>query len=333
MTVFGKLPLNNTQLYEKLIERQLDVPTEDIGAVYEALVKLGYYRFTGFCLPFLQTTADNRKVFQAGTTIRKILALYQFDTALRSLANLALEKIEIALATSICNTLCMKHGALWYAELTIFADPATHAKIFSKALDHMKFDPQTNRGSPSNPNEYLRHYYRKYHYPRLPPAWMLRECASFGFWSHTYSGLKQPEKSLITTAWKYPTKKQIAPVVFESWLHTATVFRNRCAHHRRITHTTLPYDPKTPDNVPTAARFPQPDAMGNPNTTDLRTFFLVIEILLRNVAPDFDWKKEVKDQFEQSEAEGVAVGRATGFRVEWRDDVFWSDWAPPPKAA
>lgn len=299
--------------------------------MYDALVKLGYYRFTGFCLPFIQLNAKNSKIFQANTTIHKILALYRFDTALRSLANHALEKIEIALASSICNALCLNDSSLWYANPVIFTDPATHAEILQTALKHMKFDQLNNHGVPYNPNEYLRHYYKTYDNPRLPPAWMLRECASFGFWSYAYSGLKQPQKVLIADAWKYPNKKLIEPTVFESWLHTVSVFRNRCAHHRRITHTTLPYNPKTPGNMPTAARFPKPDANGNPNTNDLRTFFLVIEILLRNAAPNYDWKKDVRDQFEKSEAAGVAVAHATGFQFAWRDDVFWSDWTPPPK--
>lgn len=329
MIPFTKLALTSQQLFSKLIDRQLVIPDEDKSAVYEALEKLGYYRFTGFCLPFIQPMANNRKVFQAGTTIHKILALYRFDTALRSLACQALEKIEIALASSICNTLCVKHGPLWYGKEDIFADQHTHAKIFQHVLKYINFDQGNNCGFPGNSNKYLRHYYDTYNDPRLPPAWMLRECASFGFWSHTYKGLKQAEQTLISNGWKYPNKKLITPAVFGSWLHTVSVFRNRCAHHSRITYTTLPYDPKTPDNVPTAARFPRPDARGVCKTNDLRTFFLVIEILLRNAVLGYDWKAKLREQFIQSEAEGVAVAKATGFEFDWKNDPFWSDWTPP----
>lgn len=326
MIPYTKLTLTNQQLYTKLIDRQLVIPVEDKSVVFETLDKLGYYRFTGFCLPFVQTTANNRKIFVAGTTIHKILALYKFDTSLRSLASQALEKIEIALASSICNTLCGKHESLWYTKEDIFFDKQTHQKILEVAAKTMKFDLAANKGHTKNPNEYLKHYYSKYSPPGLPPAWMLRECASFGFWSNAYKGLKKAEQTSISNAWKYPNKKIILPAVFESWLHTLSVFRNRCAHHNRITHTTLPYSPKTPDNVPAAQRFPAPDSNGFSTTNDLRTFFLIIDILLRTAAPAYDWKAKLREQFTIAAADGVTISKAAGFKFDWENDIFWSEW-------
>jgi abortive infection bacteriophage resistance protein len=321
----AKQALKIEQLYQKLCDRSLGNTDEDKRAIFNALERVGYFRLTGYCLPFLQKTAANKKVFRKGTTIHDVLALYEFDTKLRSLALQALEKIEIALAASICNTLCIAYSPLWYSQEEIFVSPEAYAKTFDEATKYLKFDVTNQRGFPKNPNLFLKHYYDKYTDPRLPPAWMLRECTSFGFWSHTFSGIKQGSKSDIAALWKYPNRKPLQPTVFESWLHTLSVFRNRCAHHNRITNVTLPFSPKVPDNAPAASRFHEQ------RTDDLRTVFLLLDLLLRSAAPDFGWKSMLKDLF-NNYSPRVAVAKATGFEENWAEDVFWSDWTPPATA-
>lgn len=326
MTTYTKKPLKIDLLYQKLVDRNLTILPEDKGIVFTALERIGYYRLTGYCLPFMQVTANQKKVFVPGTTIHSILALYEFDTNVRSLALQELAKIEIALATSICNTLCVEHHALWYADKNVFNSQDGHQNTFDEAIKHLRFDAAANKGIPKNPNPFLRHYYSTYTNPKLPPAWMLRECAPFGFWSHTYEDLNKASKTLISESWKYPNRKPIQPPVFESWMHSLSVFRNRCAHHNRITNTTLPYDPKTPDNVPAAERFK------SGQTNDLRTFLLLIDILMRNIAQNSDWKDRLYAHFDTAAQKNVAVGRATGFNFDWKNDNFWSDWTAPVKA-
>ncbi|WP_348692752.1 Abi family protein [Duganella fentianensis] len=328
MAKFTKKPLSSSELYQKLVDKNLLVQDGDKSLVYESLERIGYYRLTGFCIPFIQTPPEKPKSFKAGISIHTILATYHFDTGLRGIVSLALQKIEIALAVSICNTLCVKHDARWYAKEDLFTSKDTHDKIFATAAKYIKFDVKNYVGEHNNPNEYLKHYYGKYHEPRLPPAWMLRECASFGFWSHAFKGLKKEHRDSISIHWKYPNRKPIQSVVFESWLHTLTVFRNRCAHHNRITYTTLPYSPKTPDNVPASERFPKLDANGNATTNDLRTFLLIIDLLLRTVAPNYDWKGLLREQFTIAAAAGVVIRDATGFDYDWQNDTFWNDWVP-----
>lgn len=323
MKTYRKPALKIGDLYDKLIERQLVVPAEDKQIVFNSLERIGYYRLTGYCLPFLCRTG-NQRVFTADATIQRILALYEFDTNLRSLSLQVLEKIEIALAASICNTLCLLHGPLWYSKEAIFLNSDIYWKSFNKAIDFVKFDWSKNRGKPENPNLFLKHYYSTYSHPKLPPAWMLRECASFGFWSSVYQGLQPKEKQAISSLWKYPNKKPIASPVFESWLHTLSVFRNRCAHHNRITNLTLPYDPKIPDNISAAKRFI------SGKTNNLRTIFLVIDILLRTAAPHSEWKNWLRAQFES--AVNVSISKATGFNTIWHKDDFWLEWVAPPKS-
>lgn len=328
MAIYSKPVLNNIQLYDKLVARGL--PAADKPAIYYALERIGYYRFTGYCTPFLQFTAAKKKVFVSGTTTDKILALYRFDTSLRSTLLEVLAKIEIALAVSVCNTLCLNHinaNARWFQKPAVFFDKAGYNDIYAEAARHMKFDLVKGKGDTTNTHEFLKHYYQKYTQPPLPPAWMLRECASFGFWSKVFYNLNPVDKSDIAKKWFYPNKKPLFPPVFSSWLHALSVFRNRCAHHSRITYTTIPFSPKTPENNPVAkARFPQADAKGVVITNDLRTFLLVIDILMLNIDPNYEWKSIIRTHFEAADQFGVPIHKATGFQFDWRKDSFWDPW-------
>ena len=325
MTAFQKKAFKSQELYQKLEARGLTIPQADRGTVFDAIERIGYYRLTGYCIPFIQETAFGTKVFVPGTTIRPILALYEFDTNLRNTCLQALEKIEIAVAASICDYLCIAYDPWWYATPAVYADASMHGKALAKAAKHVgvRIDTQPPWRKPSNPNIFLQAYYEKYPTPVLPPAWMLRECASFGFWSHIFESLNFPDKVEIAKKWQYPNKKHLQPVVFEGWLHSLSVFRNHCSHHTRITNKKLTFPPKKPDNVPAATR------LGGANET-LRAFLVVTDIFLRKAAPSFDWKKRLHADFETAESNNVAISKATGFSQPWRDDSFWSDWVPSP---
>lgn len=322
MTDYNKPALSSTALYEKLASRNLHEAEVDKKAIYNAIIKIGYYRLSAYALPFLQKTGTvpPAKVFKSGTTIHKILALLEFDSSVRTIALQALEKIEIALGASICNHLCIEHGTKWYVNPDAFADAQSRDEVYEKAVKHIGFDHANNCGFANNPNLYLSHYYKKYRNPRLPPAWMLRECASFGFWSNTFKNLKNAEKTKIANTWIYPNKSKIQPTVFESWLHSLTVFRNRCAHYNRVTNLSIPYAPKTPDNAVAATRF-------NGDTDKLKAFLVVIDIFMLNVNPNSDWKSRLFAEFERLSAL-VDVAKAADFDHDWRNDIFWSPWRP-----
>ncbi|MCI1006830.1 Abi family protein [Herbaspirillum sp. C7C8] len=323
MSDYNKAPLSNTELYDKLVSRNLLGAEEDKKAIYNAIIKIGYYRLSAYCLPFLQRTGTvpPAKVFKQGTTIHKILALLEFDSSVRAIALKALERIEIALGASICNHLCRAHGINWYVNADAFENEKARDEVYAKAIKHIGFDHENNCGLPSNPNLYLNHYYTKYKKPKLPPAWMLRECASFGFWSIAFKNLNSAEKTKIANAWSYPNKSKIQPAVFESWLHSLTIFRNRCAHYNRITNLSIPYGPKTPDNPVAAGRF-----TSSANT--LRAFLLVTDIFMLNVDPNFDWKALLRDEFERL-SDRVDVAKAADFAPGWKNDIFWQPWRPP----
>ena len=151
----------------------------------------------------------------------------------------------------------------------------------------------------------------------MPPAWMLRECSSFGFWAKTYEALKISDKKRITQDWRYPDSSKIDEVVFESWLRSLTILRNRCSHHARITNRSFPFEPALPRN--------ETRKLFEDKTDDLRTLMVIIFILTRESLPAFDWRSEVLRVFNSHP--NVDIEKATGFKKEekstWEETKFW----------
>lgn len=71
------------------------------------LARMGYYRLSGYFYPFRQHLAAGGRsdCFVAGTRFDDVLALYQFDNAIKLLALEAIQYIEIAMRTQIAYTL------------------------------------------------------------------------------------------------------------------------------------------------------------------------------------------------------------------------------------
>lgn len=325
MKKYTKPALKQQDLVAKLEQRGLVATEVDRQLAFRLVTQLGYYRLTGFCHPFTQRTAHGRKVMRKGTTLDQVHSLYQFDTAIRQHSLAAMASIEIAIATSICDHLCSLHGPHWYLVEDAFSNKSHHDEILVRAFEAMKFDTQKRVGKKGNPNEFLEHYYTTYSEPPSAAAWMLRECASFGFWSKVFSYLPNAVRSDIAKHWQVPFRKPLTAEIFDSWLHALTVFRNNCAHHNRITHRSLRFRPRAPalkEHAVTAR-------MNKNDHNDVHTMLTVIDGLMNFLNEDNDWKEGVRQIFERTS--NVNISHATGFADPWAGDPFWQPWPPKKK--
>ena len=100
---------------------------------------IGYYRFSAYRLPF-QTLAVPDKPFAAGTTFEQVLSLYVFYRELRLLVMDAIERVEVAVRSSMVNHMCLKHGAHWFMNARHFkALPFPSGARMARGFDHSKF--------------------------------------------------------------------------------------------------------------------------------------------------------------------------------------------------
>lgn len=321
---FEKKALGSKALVQKFVDRGLILQGNDETTLFAAFDRIGYYRLTGFCLPFQFPNKPNRRHFRPGTTLAHILSLYDFDTELRALAGIALEKIEVAVRTSICDHMSRTHGAHWYMNVNAFLPGAEHASLLEKAARSVQFNlnamrPFQETPDKPNPHLFLTHYYSKYNPPAMPASWMLRECASFGFWAQAYENLLVSDQKQIADAWRFPSGKRVDHALLGDWLWSISVFRNRCAHHARITHRSFPFAPSAPAHDDTRQLF-------GARTDNLRTLLVVIAILLKSAAPSNMWRDQLRQLVDRYHG-NVDIERATGFgtgKANWREDPLWT---------
>lgn len=118
MVPFNKNAKSNQEHIQIWQERGLNIP--DIGRATRYLNYISYYRFSAYTIPFQLPTPIGQEPthqFKVNTTFDDILNLYVFDRKLRLLVMDAIERIEIAIRTVICNELCLNsNNPFWYTD-------------------------------------------------------------------------------------------------------------------------------------------------------------------------------------------------------------------------
>lgn len=304
------------QLVERILNRGLTVTAHEKNELFGILQGVGYYRFTGYCLPFQEKNRPNKGKFRPNTALNAIVALYQFDTELRALCGQALEKIEIFVRNVICDYMSRAHNPHWHIDPNCFS--INFEELRDKAARNVSFDLDKNAPtSDSRHHQFLAHYYDTYDSPAMPPAWMHRECASFGYWAKAFASFSTADQKEIAKRFSFPNRKPVDAVLLQDWLRSVSIFRNRCAHHTRITHRKFPFAPNAPTSNPTAKAFITDGA-------DLRTILLVIAILVRHVAPTFTWRDSLQALLERTANVDIVASTGIGAKSgNWRVDPLW----------
>lgn len=321
---FSKLALSSQKLIDLMVDRGLPLnQPEEVETARRALERVGYFRLSGFMLPFMHGGGgSNRHHFRAGATIEKIVALHDLDAALRMRCLDGLSQLEVAIRTSICDHLSRAHGPHWPLSAKPFklSRHADQLEALARAVD-FDLDRGEPVARPAGMHQFLDRYYAKYRDPatRMPPGWMIRECASFRTWAFLFDALEAPEQKQISDAWRYPSGKRIDHRILGDWFHSLSVFRNRCAHHGRITHKTFPFEPMAPRDPSVAQLFQGP-------RNGLRTLVVVMAVLLKCVAPGAMWTRQLHVLLDGQHAVDVdgAVGFASNGSGSWRDDALWA---------
>jgi abortive infection bacteriophage resistance protein len=123
---FNKLAFLSSQLLELLISRGL--LNHDIERTERYLKFIGYYRLSAYFLPY-QNATDK---FKNNIFFDDILNLYIQDRKLKTLIMDAMERVEVAIRSSISNFLSCKIGSHWYLDRERVFVPEYYTKIINK---------------------------------------------------------------------------------------------------------------------------------------------------------------------------------------------------------
>ena len=249
MTTYNKPFKTLTEQVSLLRERGMDVP--DAAAAMQALHTVGYYRLSGYWYiyraqvqvqeaPGEPTRIEVSDQFEPGTTLDRVLKLYEFDRRLRLHILDAIERIEVALRVRLGHTLGAGHPL---AHL----DPATLDGVFTNvddqnpvasrtywlASEHAKWLTNVKRHEDASKEEFVKHFRVKYGMPL--PIWVVTELLTFGSLATLLAGLKQRQKNLIAASFGiFDENCDGDGAALTKWVANLTYVRNTCAHHVRL---------------------------------------------------------------------------------------------------
>ena len=269
----------------------------DEAKALHLLQNISYYRLSGYWHPLL---ADKQKhVFKTGSTFDVAYGIYKFDSELRKLVIAELEKIEVAVRTQVTYVLSSRHDGFWFADASLFSNPARHAKALAK------IDEEYRRSD----EEFVTSFRTKYSDP-LPPSWMTMEITSFGTLSILYSNLRPGRAKRDIAAYF-----GLADTVFASWLHCIVYIRNVCAHHSRLWNRTLSVRPLMP-------RSPRKPFVSLPANGTGQVYFVLCMIvyLLNTVNPAHSFIPRFKELLNRYPQIDVT---AMGFPSGWENEGLW----------
>jgi abortive infection bacteriophage resistance protein len=295
---YTKPPLKFSSQIAALKQRGLLFDNEEKAKHY--LSNISYYRLRAYTYPF-QDNTNPKHPFTSAVKFEDIIALYRFDSQLRSLIFNAIETIEIALRTKIIYYYAINtNNSHWYEDKNLFRNETAYFRIMAKLQEEV--DRSTE--------DFIDHYKRKYTEPANPPAWMSLEVISIGLLSQLFQNLKKNDiKKKITN--EFGLHK---PEFLENWMHVFTNIRNLCAHHSRIWNRRLVNTPVIPRNTI------YPFVSEKFHTNKLYATLCCIQYIYNVISPGSSFSKNLQTLIDSCR---IVQLKEMGFPTNWSNEKLW----------
>lgn len=228
---YTKQALDTPDLLSLLKQRGLIITDEQ--EALKTLSVISYFRLACYFRPM---EADKQThAFRQGTTLEQVMALYEFDTALRDMVFCATRQIEVALRTRINHHFSRNHSPFWFTQV----DMATDGHLFAEHLSSV--DRELRRSK----EDFIKEHFARYDTPTFPPAWKTLETVSFGTLSKLYENFaEKADKKAVAEDFGLPQHEFLI-----SWMESLTSLRNFCAHHSRIWNRRYALKPQMPKTL------------------------------------------------------------------------------------
>ena len=293
---FGKPYKTPTELVQLLKTRGLNISDENKAEHY--LEHIGYYRLSAYMYPLLKIPKDQHQ-YKSGASFSKVMMLYRFDKKFRLFLFNEIEKIEIAVRSTIVNVASsMISDPFWMTNSNNFSDQSRFNRTMSLIDNELRHTRE----------DFIVHF-RETYSDSYPPAWILSEILPLGVMTNIYCNIKNKKiKKRIAQTFGL----QIDP--FESWLTIITVTRNSCCHHSRVWNKIY------------SIRATLPNRMTRPwitlPTDRLRIYFTIciIKYFLDIISPNNDMLAKLRWLFVDFPEIDL---RAMGFPEGWEMEPLW----------
>ena len=293
---YTKCALSFNDQLALLKQRRLRI--DDDERALRWLQRVSYYRLSAYFLPF-----KDGENFRLGTDFNDICRSYVFDRQLRLLVFDAIERIEVAIRTSITYEISHEYGPFGYVDSANFDRrfKSNHAGLMKKLTDEL--------GQSSTKNEtFVNHFRKKYTAEIHLPAWMATELLSFGTVSMLYKSLLPKIKHRIAAPYKIGYKH------LASWLHSLNYVRNVCAHHKRLWNRQLAIRP-LPLTRSKSANVSVPI-----RNERIYCIFVILQYMLKIVSPNSCWRDRLFKLLDQY-PDVLLV--PMGIPIDWKSQSVW----------
>ena len=330
----------------------------DKGKAKHFLSMVNYYRLSGYWFNYQRKASAETRYPTAGlsedqkedydnTFIEKvsfdnIIDIYRFDTKLRSLCLDALEKIEIACGSALCEHMCTKYGGYWFIEEEHIKDIIVErdkkdedgkpvcdekgkkvkekVKVWGIDILRERFSKliEDNRKTAC-----IAHFNKKYN-NSYPPYWIMNTLITFGLLSKIYASIKAEDKKEIAD------KFQIPASVLEDILISLSNIRNICAHYGRLWNRYIVTPP--PDIKFNSKVFSHYNITFH-NAHNFFPVFYIVAFMLKIIAPESKWCILVNELIKRYKEKTtlIAGGKSLisfekmGFPVGWEEYPLFED--------
>ncbi|MHB9070750.1 MAG: Abi family protein [Sedimentisphaerales bacterium] len=296
---YTKPPLSFEKQAELLISRGLEADKDGLVA---KLRVVNYYRLSGYWYPFRHPNTDT---FKPNATIDKIWRRYTFDRQLRLLTMDAIERIEIAIKTSIIYHHSHSYGAFGYTAPIYL--PNLDDRHYSGFMDKIK------EATLRSKEAFVEHFKKTYGDTHsLLPIWMAAEIMTFGMMLTMFRGIEMKLQQTIAREYNISDK------VLLSWLVAINTIRNVCAHHGRLRDRVLDYTPM----IPRANKYPEwHSPVGIPQDR-IFGILTILKYMMNIIAPQSGWSGRFKDLLDKYQEIPIA---SMGMPDNWCQCPIWDN--------
>jgi abortive infection bacteriophage resistance protein len=263
------------------------------------LTNIGYFRLSAYCYPLLKNPKSDH-FYKTGATFDLVISMYRFDRKLRILLFNEIEKIEVAIRSTITNCVCDElNDVFWITNADYFDD----SLLFSSTLELVQSEIDKTK------EEFIFHFYNKYT-DTYPPVWMIAEIIPLGVLCRIYNNLKN--KSLKK---KIAKRFGIPLPVFSSWVLLLNNLRNLCGHHARLWNREIPMTSVQLNNPV----YPWINTL----TIDMKRVYFricIIKYLLFTVSPNNTFTQKLKSLLTEYPTIDT---KAMGFPDDWHTEPLW----------
>lgn len=321
MVSYDKPHLTFPQQVERLAEYGIVTVREQ---ALHALSTIGYYRLSGYWYPYRlidhAASPDQGRPARSsqvvpGTTLRQVVALYDFDRRLKLLVMDAIERIEVAVRVQLAYEL----GAIdtfAHQNATLFESRFSKERKQRRHSAHEEWLRKLDSLQRRSKEDFVAHFRTKY--DDNLPIWVAVEVTDFGMMSILYANTRRPIRDSIAHHFgARDTQGAGNGAALENWLRVLNFTRNTCAHHARL------WNRNFADQIrPSALRSIPPLAYlaRLPERDQARLFpaLAIINYLMAAVAPGADWSTRVIDLLDTFPADETVHLSNMGVPDSWR---------------